>query len=623
MKNKFFSIFILMAIVFSQFAPSTRVAAQTESAASSKGASPAGMLNADGTLNLDKGFSGALDLSGYNVQVDSKRGPVFAPAAAVTPGDWAALGDGGGAITDQVRGIAVFGSNVYVTGNFTDAGNIPAADYIAKWDGANWSALGSNGAGNGAIPYSAYSVAVDGSGNVYVGGWFTYVSNGAVYDYTAAKIAKWNGSTWSGLGSNGAGGGSLNGDVYAIAVDGSGNVYAGGAFTNVNNSGVVIPEADYIAKWDGMNWSALGNNGAGVGALGGGVNAIAVSGTDVYVGGYFTDAAGLPAADRIAKWDGANWSALGNNGAPGNGSISSGYVNAIAVSGANVYVGGNFYDVNNNGAALPTADYVAKWDGTNWSALGSNGANGALNYTVYSILINGTNVYVAGSFTNAAGLGAADYLAKWDGTNWNALGNNGAGDGAIPNKSGPYVPALAMQGGNLFVGGYFYDVNDGASPQLQADYLAQWSGTHWSSVGTVANGALVNGYTGSRVQAILVNGTDVYAGGNFYNVSNHGLNIPEADSIVRWDSLTGNWSALGSNGAGDGAITGYVNALVMIGSDLYVGGVFTNAAGIPEADYIAKWNTLTGIWSALGNNGAGGGALNSGVSAIAVDGTGN
>ena len=42
--------------------------------------------------------------------------------------------------------------------------------------------------------------------------------------------------------------------VRAAAVDGSGNLYIGGEFAVV---GDVI--ANYIAKWDGSSWSALGS----------------------------------------------------------------------------------------------------------------------------------------------------------------------------------------------------------------------------------------------------------------------------------------------------------------------------------------------------------------------------
>src|SRR5688572_4693940 len=51
--------------------------------------------------------------------------------------------------------------------------------------------------------------------------------------------------------------------------------------------------ANYIAKWDGATWSALGSG------MGGNdlppVSALAVLGSDLYAGGYFTTAGGSPA----------------------------------------------------------------------------------------------------------------------------------------------------------------------------------------------------------------------------------------------------------------------------------------------------------------------------------------
>ena len=84
------------------------------------------------------------------------------------------------------------------------------------------------------------------------------------------------------------GGGSYPG-VSALAVSGS-NVYAGGTFTTAGGSA-----ANYIAKWDGSNWTPLGSGVSGV------VNALAVSGSDLYAGGGFTTAGGR-ASSSIAAW---------------------------------------------------------------------------------------------------------------------------------------------------------------------------------------------------------------------------------------------------------------------------------------------------------------------------------
>ncbi len=85
--------------------------------------------------------------------------------------------------------------------------------------------------------------------------------------------------------------------------------------------------ANDIAKWTGRAWSALGSR---MNAI---VNALAVSGTDLYAGGAFTTAGGIP-ANGIAQWNGTGWSALGS------GMNSS--VAALVASGADIYAGGYF-----------------------------------------------------------------------------------------------------------------------------------------------------------------------------------------------------------------------------------------------------------------------------------------
>ena len=161
------------------------------------------------------------------------------------------------------------GSDLYAVGNFTEAGG-SAGNGIAKWDGSSWTALGS-GLGAGAI-----AVAVSGS-NVYAGGGFTTVGGSA-----ANYIARWDGSNWSALGTG------VNGIVYNLAVSGN-DLYAGGTFTTAGG----IP-ANYIAKWDGSNWTALGSG------MGNSVEVLVVSGNVLYVGGDFTTAGGKVSA-YVAK----------------------------------------------------------------------------------------------------------------------------------------------------------------------------------------------------------------------------------------------------------------------------------------------------------------------------------
>ena len=235
--------------------------------------------------------------------------------------------------------------------------------------------------------------------NVYVGGLFLDAAGIAEADH----VAKWNGSAWSALGSDGPAAERLSGQVYAP----SRSPAATSTWAATHQRVAGIPEADYVARWNGSAWSALGSNGSGDGALNKFVGALAVSGSDLYVGGNFTDVAGNPRADRVVAWNGSTWSALGSNGS-GNGAIND-QVRALAVSGSDLYVGGDFTD-----AAGPTGDYVARWSGSGWFSLGSNGSgDGALNSRVYALGASRSGLYLGGDFTNAAGIATADYVAKW------------------------------------------------------------------------------------------------------------------------------------------------------------------------------------------------------------------
>lgn len=632
-------LFIAAAILMGSFAlPTASLAKNPGISDPTQGSvSPEGMLNVDGTLNLSSGFSGSLNIAGWSVQIDPQRGPVFAPADAVqntqapSPalGTWSDLGGGGAALNSTVQDVAILGSDVYVGGLFVNADGNPEADYIARWDGANWHALGSNGSGNGALDGAVTELDVSGT-DLYVGGNFYTVYNGVSPVAGGRYIAKWDGASWSALGNNGSGGPSLNSNITALDVSGS-NVYVGGYFTNVNNGGVVIPEADYVAKWDGANWSALGGAGDGALTAGSYIYSLAVNGSNVFIGGHFDNVAGIPEADHIAMWNGASWSALGSNGA-GNGAFdfANSYVYALAVSGSTLYAGGYFYDVNNGVTNLGDGDFLVKWDGANWGPVSTNSFGWpAVGYTVYDLTTDGTDLYVAGAFTSVTNtddstLESADKLAKWDGATWSALGNNGAGEGSLYNADSGlfahYATSVAVSGSDVYVGGQFDDLNNFGTILTQVSYVAHWDGGNWNEMGSDPNGALQGQLGPSTVEAIVVMGTDVFVGGNFTDVSDRfGNNIPEADFIAKWDGT--DWSAIGGNGYGDGALTSSVYALAVDGPDLYLGGSFygfydTSGGYHPEGRSVLKWDGTQ--FSALGDDGASGSSLNGQVNALAV-----
>src|SRR5207302_4421171 len=133
------------------------------------------------------------------------------------------------------------------------------------------------------------------------------------------------------------------------------------------------------------------------------VAALAMSGGDLYAAGSFTSAGGANAG-RIAKWNGNSWSAVGT----GIGGPSSPSVRALAVAGNDLYAGGHF-----TVAGGSAATNIAKWNGSSWSALGSGMGGGAFGPYAYALAVSGTNLYAGGDFTSVGGV-AASRIAKWN-----------------------------------------------------------------------------------------------------------------------------------------------------------------------------------------------------------------
>ena len=355
---------------------------------------------------------------------------------------WSPLGYAG--MDNIVMALAWDGSNLYAGGLFTTAGGA-AANYVAKWNGSAWSPLGSG------VNNYVYALTSDGT-NLYAGGTFT--TAGGV---TVNRIAKWDGSAWSSLGSG------MNGTVNTLLWDGAGNVlFAGGQFMAAG--GITVYN---IAKWDGSAWSALGSG------LSGTVNALVRTGTHLYAGGSFSTIVGGTTANNIARWDGLAWVALGS-GTSGTGVNNT--VNALAWDGSNLYVGGSFMTIGQGGAIV---NRIARWNGSAWSALESGADEPGVDNTVYSLAWDGISLYVGGAFTTAGGV-TANRIARWNGSAWSALGS-----GMDSN-----VYALTPAGMNLYAGGAFasaggnaarvasfkaketvtYSINGGAQSTLNVSY---------------------------------------------------------------------------------------------------------------------------------------------------------
>jgi len=376
-------------------------------------------------------------------------------SAAPGPGGWDNLGHGAtvtsSAFDGAVYALASGPSGVlYAGGAFTDAGGDPGADYVAQWsNGRRTRAAGAPLTGS--VDALAYR-----SGKLYVGGTFTNAGGNADADF----LAVWDGASWKPFCNSTGGGAPITANVMALQVIGS-TLYIGGAFAN----GAGLKTADYLVACD-LNTGAPSSTVLRDGDTPGAVYALtADSNGTLYAAGQFIDMAGNRASDHVAAYAGGVWHQMGTGPSNGGGALDD-YARAITAHGTDVFVGTD----SRNIGGIAQADHVARWNGSAWSAMGSNtgGADGWFPASgfIYAMTTSGSRVFVAGSFQNAGGDPRADNVAVWDGSAWHGLGSNGAGNG-------PWIGnglALATFGPRLFAGGNFTT----AGTDRQAEFVASY-----------------------------------------------------------------------------------------------------------------------------------------------------
>jgi hypothetical protein len=237
-------------------------------------------------------YSICLDRSG-NVYVagDFTNTSGFKYVAKWDGNTWTELGADSNALNanDDIRAIiSDSAGNIYAAGSFRNSfgGNC----YVAKWNGASWSELGS---GINALNANFYifTLCMDVTDNIYAAGGFTD-SSGNIY------VAKWNGTTWSELGSNGLHVSYIY-FINSICTDASGNVLAGGEFQDAKGK-------YYVARWNGKEWSELGTGSNALNANGFIFSICSDAEGNIYAGGGFTDNGDTPDSGHcyVARYDG-------------------------------------------------------------------------------------------------------------------------------------------------------------------------------------------------------------------------------------------------------------------------------------------------------------------------------
>ncbi len=277
----------------------------------------------------------------------------------------------------------------------------------------------------------------------------------------------------------------VNGSVYSVAPDGSGGWYIGGYFTGVDTvkvSNLVHIKAD---KTVDRNWKPNPISSP---------LALTVSGTTLYVGGYFTTIAGQ-GRNYIAAFDISS-----GNLSPWN-PDADGWVQAIAIDPAtgNVYAGGNFSNIGGSARTGLAALSATTGQATTWNPVITN----TFTPNVQAIAIDASTIFIGGSFTSAGGQPRSSVarlsLTTGLATAWTA--NTSAGG---------YIDDIVLSGTTLFIAGSFSTINGIARVNLAA-------------VPTLTTGVLpwnvTFGASFSFVYDLSISGSTLYIAGYFDTVN--------------------------------------------------------------------------------------------------------
>lgn len=188
--------------------------------------------------------------------------------------------------------IFLYNNEVYVYGSFDSIAGINGSHYLVKFSGKKWTDVG-GGVGGLIPPYFQYKIYND----------KLYIANIRIAgNLSVNKIACWDGTGWSKLGSGQDGlngGGNINQmTVYQNQLIVAGSFSTAGGKTISN-----------IASWDETDWYYLGVIGAqGVDKK---VSSLQIVNGDLVVYGSFNYAGGIY-ANSVASWNGISWKSLNN-----------------------------------------------------------------------------------------------------------------------------------------------------------------------------------------------------------------------------------------------------------------------------------------------------------------------
>jgi len=324
-----------------------------------------------------------------------------------------------------VNAIVEFNGDMYVAGSWSS--NL--STYVQKWDGSEWSVVGSGFSENLSSGAGIQALEVF-NGDLYAAGYFT-IDIGGTNHYSLIKLntisGEWEAVT--GFPSTTAGMRVYDLDQY------NGNLMIGGKFYDLFGGADVV---ENIVGYNGTNWVPFNQ-----GVWQGEVFTMDEHNSEFYIVGKFTQDRETNAYyDNMAKWDGSN--GVWVNVSAFSTYTNSGYLSDIKSFGSHLYVYRYPDDIFNSYRTFMRWDLSAEITPINVVFSQAVTYPGKELKLLKDMIVYDGNLIVAGSYYSQVGnTGYPIQIESYDGTGWNQV---------LP--GGVTANALGIYDGKLTTGSY-------------------------------------------------------------------------------------------------------------------------------------------------------------------------
>jgi hypothetical protein len=464
---------------------------------------------------------------------------------------------------------------------------------VLRWDGAGWAPLDVSARPEAGVTDLTWFD--DGAGTALHASVKDEI-DGVQID----GIARWDGQTWTRVGTDGPDGGSTlevfddgtGPKLWALA-RGSLWVWDGAAWTSHSlepddawpysrslTRAVINGQPELCWTRDtSLNsslWRWDGEDGQRVSVAGGGrISALIADDAagGLIATGQFIRVGDTPAA-CVARWDGAGWEALGTSEV-GNGAPNTQALLAVGPEGGEA-LGGRVFVAAQKAGGEPTGG-AAAWGGSGWEAIGPDGDAEQTTISAFTLADLGTGPSVLAAAEVWEGARRSHRVLAWDGELWADIAKQPSG--ILETMAFGPVDGGAQ---SVVAGGSFLGDTDCAVVRLE--------GEEWVPVGDEL--AVDSGYISVNAMVFHDDGSGpaLYAGGSLDD-------LPQelADAVLRWDGKA--WTRVGSYIGAPWESTNTVRALCSAdlgdGMKLYAGGSFKWDS---EQRYVAAWDGQAWTW---------------------------